>query len=142
MSSFIKFVSMMRLSYKLSFILLTLLFSCTKADHNGDLGGNWQLNPSVYFSIYNDMAQWRDIHTDGFYQSRFVVTKDSLFLTLNDGTAGMYKNDGTHDSIYVDASRYPSSMCMPQNFAYKIVSVSHNTLRLATPDTVLTFRHY
>lgn len=121
-----------------------ILASCSKADDNGDLGGNWQLTPEVYFSVYTDMAQWRDVSKGGAekYMSYFQQRGDSLILILSDGTPGMYRSDGSSDTPVTDAALIPSYIPMPSNFAYKVVSLTSTELVLSAEGNEYILKKY
>ena len=125
-------------------ISVLVLASCSKADDNGDLGGNWQLTPEVYFSVYTDMAQWRDVSKGGAekYMSYFQQRCDSLVLTLSDGTPGMYLNDGSSDMPITDAALIPANIPVPQGFAYKVVSLTSTELILSAEGNEYILRKY
>ena len=121
-----------------------ILASCSKADDNGDLGGNWQLTPEVYFSVYTDMAQWRDVSKGGAekYMSYFQQRGDSLILTLSDGTPGMYRSDGSSDTPITDAALMPANIPVSQGFAYKVVSLTSTELILSAEGNEYILRKY
>lgn len=124
-------------------ILVCVLASCIKADHNSNLGGNWQLSERVYFSIYTDMAQWRDTQTGTTLMGCFRHSGDSLVLTLSDHqTRGMYMNDGSNDVPVTDAAQMPAQFCIPANFGYRIVKNTYSELQLQSGSQVLTFKRY
>lgn len=125
-------------------ISVLVLASCSKADDNGDLGGNWQLTPEVYFSVYTDMAQWRDVSKGGAekYMSYFQQRGDSLVLTLSDGTPGMYLNDGSSDMPITDAALIPANIPVPLGFAYKVVSLTSTELILSAEGNEYILRKY
>lgn len=123
--------------------LLALLGSCTKADHNGLLGGNWRLSEHVFFSLYTDMVQWRHLQSAHTYMGHFRHSGDSLVLTLSDGqTRGIYCNDGSHDVAVTNAADLPVEFCIPANFGYRIVRVSGSELVLQAGAQTLTFKRY
>lgn len=119
-----------------------LLTGCSKADDNGDLGGNWQLTPEVYFSVYTDMAQWRDVTKGEKYMSYFQQRGDSIILTLTDGTPGMYLNDGSNDTPVTDAALMPANIPVPQGFAYKVKSLTTSELILSAEGNEYVLRKY
>lgn len=119
-----------------------LLAGCSKADDNGDLGGNWQLTPEVYFSVYTDMAQWRDVTKGEKYMSHFQQRGDSIILTLTDGTPGMYLNDGSNDTSVTDAALMPANIPVPQGFAYKVKSLTTSELILSAEGNEYVLRKY
>lgn len=119
-----------------------LLTGCSKADDNGDLGGNWQLTPEVYFSVYTDMAQWRDVTKGEKYMSYFQQRGDSIILTLTDGTPGMYLNDGSNDTPVTDAALMPANIPVPQGFAYKVKSLTSSELILSAEGNEYVLRKY
>ena len=123
-------------------ISVLVLASCSKADDNGDLGGNWQLTPEVYFSVYTDMAQWRDVAKGEKYMSYFQQRGDSLVLTLSDGTPGMYLNDGSSDMPITDAALIPANIPVPLGFAYKVVSLTSTELILSAEGNEYILRKY
>ena len=119
-----------------------LLAGCSKADDNGDLGGNWQFTPEVYFSVYTDMAQWRDVTKGEKYMSYFQQRGDSIILTLTDGTPGMYLNDGSNDTPVTDAALMPANIPVPQGFAYKVKSLTTSELILSAEGNEYVLRKY
>ena len=123
-------------------ISVLVLASCSKADDNGDLGGNWQLTPEVYFSVYTDMAQWRDVAKGEKYMSYFQQRGDSIILTLTDGTPGMYLNDGSNDTPVTDAALMPANIPVPQGFAYKVKSLTTSELILSAEGNEYVLRKY
>lgn len=130
---------------KRTLIFLTALAvcACGKMDSNGDLGGNWQLDADTYFSIYTNMAQWRQISRPGtIYMSYFRQEGDSLFLTLHDGRLGMYRNDGSNDEPLTDAAKMPAALPVPANFAYRIQKVGADSLVLSAEGRTLRMRRY
>ena len=123
--------------------LIVLLSSCTKRDDNGLLGGNWQLSSTVYFSVYTDLAQWRDTRDwSARYMSYFRHSGDSLVLTLTDGTPGMYKNDGSNDTPITSAAEIPAKFHVPANFGYRIQRLTSDSLILEAQGDVVRLRRY
>lgn len=127
----------------LSLVMIVLLASCSKADHNDLLGGNWQLNDHVYFSVYNEMVQWRNTQSSAIYMGCFRREADALVLTLQDRTTpGIYKNDGSKDEAVTNAALLPAEFHVPADFTYRIVSNTGSELQLQAGATTLVFRRY
>lgn len=124
-------------------VFCVLLTSCSKMDDNGDLGGNWQLTPQVYFSVYTNMVQWRDVSTENaIFMGYFRQSADSLFLTLTDGTPGIYKNDGSNDVPVTDAAMMPANIPVAADFGYKVVKLSSSELVLGVNGKEFALRKY
>lgn len=132
------------LSRSLSLLfLMVVLGSCSKADHNGLLGGNWQLNDHVYFSVYTDMVQWRNTQQSTIYMGCFRHSGDSLVLTLSDReTRGIYANDGSSDEPVTVAELLPVEFGIPANFGYRIIKNTGSELQLQAGATTLVLRRY
>ena len=131
-------------------ILLLALSACdNKRDHNGDLGGMWQLTEwrspegttlatkadQIFYSVQLNLIRFRD-YDDGtlgdYYLAYFRHTPDSLIVYRPVNYA--------KDSLVSlqDLARYG----VPADGGFRIDALSHDMMILSSPTGTINFRKY
>ena len=131
-------------------LLSAMLCSCeNKRDHNGDLGGMWQLTEwrdaqnqvvkdkysRIFYSVQLQLIRLRDYHDVGdYYQCYFRHTPDSLVIYR----PTLYSAKDSLVSIG-DLARYG----VPADGGFRILVLNSDHMVLTSADTLtLTFRKY
>lgn len=126
------------------------LCSCeNKRDHNGDLGGMWQLlewrdaqdrvvkdkHSRIFYSVQLRLIRLRDYHDGGhYYQCYFRHTPDSLVIYH----PTYYSAKDSLVSL-ADLARFG----VPANGGFRILSLHSDRMVLTSADTLtLVFRKY
>ena len=114
--------------------MIVLVTACQKADHNGDLGGFWQLleierNSSTQ-ATKEDKIFWRIqldlIQISGRY-GRFQHRGDSLFIQMIDTKENELVREGIDNAT-------------DERFAVELLN--RKAMRLRSKETRLTFRKF
>lgn len=116
-------------------IACTLLASCQKEDHNGDLGGFWKL---MQIENANDSHITNTIH-----DSRFWAVQLDL-IQIGTGK-GRFQHVG--DSLYVQMITKPSSpekygIFNPDDERFGVLHLDRNGMILRSKHATLTFRKF
>lgn len=122
---------------KIIYILLAtaMLAACQKADHNGDLGGNWKLL-KIEDTITGDVTNKR-------YEDRFWAIQLDL-IQIGNGK-GRFQHVG--DSLYIQMIYKTSSpeaygLYNQDNARYKVEHLSHKKMILHSEFALLEFRKF
>ena len=131
------------------FLLLALSACDNKRDHNGELGGMWQLTEwrspdgttmatkadQIFYSVQLNLIRFRD-YDDGtwgdYYLAYFRHTPDSLIVYRPVNYA--------KDSLVSlqDLARYG----VPSDGRFHIVALDHDMMILSSPAGTINFRKY
>ena len=122
---------------KTIFLLLCLatLASCQKEDHNGDLGGFWQLQ-QIGLADDNTVINTRE-------ESRFWAVQLEL-IQIGNGK-GRFQHVG--DSLYIQMITMPANasdygLFNPMDERFGVVHLDRNGMILRSKDATLTFKKF
>lgn len=124
-------------------LLVTALFvACQKADHNGDLGGNWKLLKIEDFA--------KDTVIDTKEIKRFWAIQLNLLATsteadLNHGGKGRFQHVG--DSLFVQMIQVPKNaeslgLYNPTDERFEVVLLNNKKMILRSEYALLEFRKF
>ncbi len=129
---------------KLIYILLAtaMIAACQKADHNGDLGGNWKLLKIEDFAK-NETISTKEIKRFWAIQLNMIAT--STEEDLNHGGKGRFQHVG--DSLFVQMIQVPKNaeslgLYNPKDERFEIILLNNKKMILRSEFALLEFRKF